>query len=281
MAVKEASDLLHNPTPSISASPLEEDLYEWHFTISGPPDSPFSQGLYHGRIILPPSYPLRPPSFRFLTPSGRFEVNREICLSISGFHEETWQPAWGVRTALVALRAFMDGDKEDGDGGGIGGMKGSEEMRVKLATESRGWKCSVKGCFAHEKTLGELEMKSTEEGRGTGEEKGDGGGLKFGYKDVVDRKRDVELRDRAVVGAKDTIIQKDGESKDGQKINGQTMRNEKLTDMLAVQGRGGDTLSMNTGSTSTTSSYDTSTIDKAIFVVSGMLGLLILRVLFL
>jgi hypothetical protein len=37
-----------------------------------------------------------------MTPSGRFEANREICLSISGHHEETWQPAWGVRTALVA-----------------------------------------------------------------------------------------------------------------------------------------------------------------------------------
>jgi len=45
--------------------------------------------------------------FRFLTPSARFEVNRDICLSMSGHHEETWQPAWGIRTALVALRAFM------------------------------------------------------------------------------------------------------------------------------------------------------------------------------
>jgi ubiquitin-conjugating enzyme E2 J1 len=37
-----------------------------------------------------------------MTPNGRFEANREICLSISGHHEETWQPAWGIRTAVVA-----------------------------------------------------------------------------------------------------------------------------------------------------------------------------------
>ena len=84
---------------------------------------------------------MKPPNFRFLTPSGRFEVNREICLSISGFHEETWQPAWGVRTALVALRGFMG---EEGTAGQVGGLESSSEVRRRLARESRGWRCS--GC---------------------------------------------------------------------------------------------------------------------------------------
>lgn len=101
-AVKEAAELSNAPSPEYTAAPLESDLFEWHFTFRGPPNSAFANGIYHGRIVLPPTYPLRPPSFRFATPSGRFEVNREICLSISGHHEETWQPAWGVRTALVA-----------------------------------------------------------------------------------------------------------------------------------------------------------------------------------
>lgn len=30
----------------------------------------------------------------FLKPNGRFEVNKKICLSISGHHPETWQPSW-------------------------------------------------------------------------------------------------------------------------------------------------------------------------------------------
>ena len=105
----ESRELSKNSDPTIAAAPLETNLFEWHFTIKGPPSTPYEAGLYHGRIVLPPTYPLRPPSFRFLTPSGRFEVNREICLSISGHHEESWQPAWGIRTALCALRAFMAG----------------------------------------------------------------------------------------------------------------------------------------------------------------------------
>lgn len=100
--VREAAEITNSPSPDYTAEPIESDLFEWHFTLRGPPNSAYSQGLYHGRIVLPPTYPLRPPSFRFTTPNGRFEANREICLSISGHHEETWQPAWGIRTTLVA-----------------------------------------------------------------------------------------------------------------------------------------------------------------------------------
>ena len=139
--LKEASELSHLPTTDYAAAPLESNFFEWHFTLRGPPSpSPYASGLYHGRIILPPTYPLRPPSFRFLTPSGRFEPNREICLSISGHHEESWQPAWGIRTALVAIRAFMESEAK----GQVGGVDASVEARMRYARESRGWKCP--GC---------------------------------------------------------------------------------------------------------------------------------------
>ena len=140
--LKEASELSTKPSADFVANPLETDLFEWHFTLKGPPaPSPFENGIYHGRIVLPAAYPMKPPSFRFLTPTGRFEVNREICLSISGHHEETWQPAWGIRTALVAIRSFMDTDAR----GQLGGMDSSEEVRKRLASQSKNWKCSACG----------------------------------------------------------------------------------------------------------------------------------------
>lgn len=139
--LKESADLQTNPSPYFHAAPVSEsNLFDWHFTLLGPPPpSPYAGGIYHGRITLPPTYPLRPPSFRFLTPSGRFEVNREICLSISGHHEETWQPAWGIRTALIALRSFMDGDAK----GQVGGLDVGEEVRRAYARSSRGWRCEA------------------------------------------------------------------------------------------------------------------------------------------
>lgn len=176
--LKEAAELQAHPDPTLHAAPLEANLFEWHFTLQGPPSTPYSTGAYHGRIVLPPTYPLRPPSFRFLTPSGRFEPNREICLSISGHHEETWQPAWGIRTALWALRAFMEGDAK----GQVGGMEMSEGERRRLANESRGWRCQGCGGRTNENIL-------KEEGR----EAGEGNEiqavvpeeLKFGFKDEM------------------------------------------------------------------------------------------------
>jgi ubiquitin-conjugating enzyme E2 J1 len=51
-------------------------------------------------------------------------------------------PAWGVRTALTALRSFM---AEKGTAGQVGGLEASKEVRVRLALESRLWKCSQCG----------------------------------------------------------------------------------------------------------------------------------------
>ncbi|KAM0151072.1 hypothetical protein ACHAQE_004565 [Botrytis cinerea] len=163
--MKEAAELSQHPSPDYTASPASDtDLFDWHFTLRGPPSSSFAEGIYHGRIVLPPQYPLRPPSFRFLTPSGRFEVNREICLSISGHHEETWQPAWGIRTALVALRSFM----ETSPSGQLGGVDASDSIRKRIAGESRGWKCGVCGGKSCEEILGEAEQLAKElEGEGT------------------------------------------------------------------------------------------------------------------
>ncbi|KAI6362314.1 hypothetical protein MCOR25_006261 [Pyricularia grisea] len=137
--LREAQELSTSPSPDYTATPIESDLFEWHFTLKGPPDSVYAEGVYHGRIVLPPTYPLRPPSFRFVTPSGRFEANREICLSISGHHEETWQPAWGVRTALVALRSFMETDPK----GQLGGLETTDAVRRRLAAESRAFRCAI------------------------------------------------------------------------------------------------------------------------------------------
>jgi len=158
--LKEASELANQPSSDYHAAPLESDLFEWHFTIRGPPSpSPFEGGLYHGRIILPPAYPLKPPSFRFLTPTGRFEVNREICLTISAHHEETWQPAWGIRTALVAIRSFMDTSAS----GQLGGMEASEEVRKRMAGQSGGFMCPACG-RTNEEVMRECEEAAAEHG---------------------------------------------------------------------------------------------------------------------
>jgi ubiquitin-conjugating enzyme E2 J1 len=187
-AVKEASELSTAPSPDYHAEPLEDNLFEWHFTIRGPPaPSAYAGGIYHGRIILPPQYPLRPPAFRFLTPTGRFEVNREICLSISGHHEETWQPAWGVRTALVAIRSFMDTDAK----GQLGGIECSKDARERMARDSGAWKCA--GCGrSNAEIMKEREdlVKELEEKEGKRKEESVPEELRLAYRDELGARED-------------------------------------------------------------------------------------------
>lgn len=181
--VKEAQELSTSPSPDYHAAPLETNLFEWHFTLRGPPaPSPFADGLYHGRIVLPPTYPLRPPSFRFLTPSGRFEVNREICLSISGHHEESWQPAWGLRTALVALRSFMETEAK----GQVGGIEATKEVRSRLARESTTYRCVGCGGRSNEEVIRAVEEASKQsEGSAERKEEVVPEELRLGYRDEL------------------------------------------------------------------------------------------------
>jgi ubiquitin-conjugating enzyme E2 J1 len=187
VTVREAAEISASPSADYTATPLDTDLFEWHFTLRGPPNSPYADGIYHGRIVLPPSYPLRPPSFRFVTPSGRFEANREICLSISGHHEETWQPAWGVRTALVALRSFMETDPK----GQLGGLDASDAVRRRLASESGAFRCGVCGTRTNTEIMAECDeaAKRFEEERGgvKAEEIQVPADLKMGWRDEMEK----------------------------------------------------------------------------------------------
>ena len=80
---------------------------EWHYVIQGPKDSLYAGGYYWGVIKFPPEYPYKPPSILMFTKSGRFQVNTRLCLSMSDFHPETWNPMWSVASILSGLLSFM------------------------------------------------------------------------------------------------------------------------------------------------------------------------------
>ncbi|CAL9776115.1 unnamed protein product [Musa acuminata subsp. burmannicoides] len=131
--LQEVKEMQSNPSDDFMSLPLEENIFEWQFAIRGPQDTEFEGGIYHGRIQLPAEYPLKPPSFMFLTPNGRFETQTKICLSISNYHPEHWQPSWSVRTALVALIAFMSTNPN----GALGSLDYKKDVRRELAIKSR------------------------------------------------------------------------------------------------------------------------------------------------
>ena len=129
--MKEFQRLLRAPPPGIEARPLETDLLEWHFVFRVTQE-PYAGGEYHGRLNFPASFPMAAPSFRMLTPSGRFEPAARLCLSMSDYHPESWNPSWSVETLLVGLLSFMF---EESDA--IGSITASSAERKRLAATSK------------------------------------------------------------------------------------------------------------------------------------------------
>lgn len=103
----EYRDIQRSPPPGIEARPDGDNILEWYYVLHGPEDTPFAGGLYMGSLTFPANYPFSPPAIRMLTPSGRFEPGARLCLSMSDYHPESWNPAWSVNTILVGLMSFM------------------------------------------------------------------------------------------------------------------------------------------------------------------------------
>lgn len=102
---KEIAALSKDPIeePRIRVAPNESNILELHYVVEGSKGTPYEGGVYHGKLIFPKQYPLRPPGVIMLTPSGRFQPNRRLCLSMSDFHPESWC----VKRIIVIRSCFL------------------------------------------------------------------------------------------------------------------------------------------------------------------------------
>lgn len=124
------------PVENIRAVPLERNILEWHYVIEGTDGTPFEGGYYHGVLRFPPDYPMKPPSILMYTPNGRFKTNRRLCLSMSDYHPETWNPMWSVSTILTGLYSFMLDSAPT-----LGSVECSAAKRKQLARDSLAYNC--------------------------------------------------------------------------------------------------------------------------------------------
>ncbi|KAG5601895.1 hypothetical protein H5410_033265 [Solanum commersonii] len=104
---KEYRALCKEPVSHVVARPSPNDILEWHYVLEGIEGTPFAGGLYYGKIKFPPEYPFKPPGISMVTPNGRFMTQKKICLSMSDFHPESWNPMWSVSSILTGLLSFM------------------------------------------------------------------------------------------------------------------------------------------------------------------------------
>ncbi len=126
---KEARMLAKIKLDNIIAVPSDSSLFEWYFVIFNLKEE-YEHGLYIGKIIFPPNYPFKPPDLEFITPNGRFETNKKICLTFTGYHPESWSN-WSIEGMMIALTSFMLGNEQT-----TGSVSTSTYNKRKMALES-------------------------------------------------------------------------------------------------------------------------------------------------
>jgi len=136
---KEYAALMKKPLEHITAVPRETNILEWHYVIAAPKGSAFEGGFYHGTVTFPATYPFKPPSIQMLTPNGRFKIQTRLCLSMSDFHPETWNPLWSVGTILMGLFSFFLEDTPT-----HGSVVTNDAFKRKAAQESLAYNCQNK-----------------------------------------------------------------------------------------------------------------------------------------
>ncbi|CAH2353660.1 ubiquitin-conjugating enzyme E2 6 [[Candida] railenensis] len=209
---KEYKALTSNPPPYISAKPNDENIFEWHFVITGPPQTPFEEGQYHGMLRFPHEYPFKPPSISMITPNGRFACNTRLCLSMSDYHPDTWNPAWSVATILTGLLSFMTGDEST-----TGSITTSETIKKKLAKESKKWNMNENQRFIRqfpnlvaqnkldiEEEKRKAQIQQQQQQQGAVNNDGEGGENCINLKDQLDL-LDPEDRARLLVEQDDSV----------------------------------------------------------------------------
>ncbi|PHT45916.1 Pumilio -like protein 23 [Capsicum baccatum] len=107
------------------------------YVLEGSEGTPFAGGYYYGKIKFPPEYPFKPPGISMTTPNRRFMTQKKICLYMSDFHPESWNPMWSVSSIRATSEWY--GGKGGSSDGGIGlyfppcGSKSAyQEKRTKL-----------------------------------------------------------------------------------------------------------------------------------------------------
>ena len=108
--MKDVESLHKNPPEFFDAFPDEKNMLIWYFILRGTGE--YKDGWYLGKIIHDKEYPLKPPDVQMLTPSGRYEININLCLSFTKFHPDQWSAMWNIQSLLEGIYSNMNDDNK-------------------------------------------------------------------------------------------------------------------------------------------------------------------------
>jgi ubiquitin-conjugating enzyme E2 D/E len=108
----ELAKIQKSPIPGITAMPMENDLYHWKATISGPPDTPFENGIFKLELEFTEKYPYKPPRVHFTTKiyHPNIDSGGGICLDILS---SQWSPVLNIQQLLLSISSLVASPNPD------------------------------------------------------------------------------------------------------------------------------------------------------------------------
>ena len=85
----------------------ENNYNEWTGYIKGPQNTPYENGVFKLKIIIPLDYPFKPPKINFITPIYHPNINSngQICLDIL---KDAWSPVLSLIQVLLSISSLLD-----------------------------------------------------------------------------------------------------------------------------------------------------------------------------
>jgi len=130
---KEFSDIIDNPIPNIKLAYVDNNILNLYCLIYNLKESEYLDGEYIFNIRISKNYPFEPPDFYFLTPNGKFDINKKLCFSNSSYHKNEWSPLWNIKTIILGFLSFF----LEKISTGIGHIHNSEEIKQEYAKNSK------------------------------------------------------------------------------------------------------------------------------------------------
>ena len=114
----EYKQYLKEPNYFYSIKPNIKNFYIWDVLLIGPPDTPFEGGIFECIFEFPQNYPMKPPSFKFITsfPHPNVYNDGKMCISIlhDGIDEfgyenisERWSSSQNVNSILMSILSII------------------------------------------------------------------------------------------------------------------------------------------------------------------------------
>ena len=103
---KELSEITLDPPPNCSAGPNGDNIYEWRWTVFGPPGSAYESGVLFLGVTFSPHCPFKPPKVTSHTRIYHCNINSQgvICLDTP---KKPWSPALTISKVLLSICSLL------------------------------------------------------------------------------------------------------------------------------------------------------------------------------